>query len=220
MQQILVYSDSLSWGIIPGTRQRFSFDKRWPGVMQHLLREQGLSARVIENCLNGRRTVLDDPFKPGRNGLEGLAQAMEINSPVALLVIALGTNDFQMMHNSNAWSAAQGVAALVDAVRKAPIEPTMSIPEILIVAPPVMQEPKGPLLRKFEGASLKAVGFTEELRQVAEQLECHFFTMERVTEASRVDGIHLDADQHQLVGKALAEVVGGMLNDPMELMLS
>ena len=27
--------------------------------------------RVVEDCLNGRRTVLEDPFKAGRNGLEG-----------------------------------------------------------------------------------------------------------------------------------------------------
>ena len=37
--------------------------------------------RVIEDCLNGRRTVWEDPFKPGRNGLIGLAQRIEIHSP-------------------------------------------------------------------------------------------------------------------------------------------
>jgi len=30
MKPILVYGDSLSWGIIPETRQRFAFDQRWP----------------------------------------------------------------------------------------------------------------------------------------------------------------------------------------------
>lgn len=34
MQHILVYADSLSWGIIPATRQRLPFDQRWPGVME------------------------------------------------------------------------------------------------------------------------------------------------------------------------------------------
>ena len=36
-KQILVYSDSLTWGIIPGTRQRFPFATRWPGVMENAL---------------------------------------------------------------------------------------------------------------------------------------------------------------------------------------
>ncbi|MCA9195372.1 MAG: hypothetical protein KDB03_26555 [Planctomycetales bacterium] len=34
MDQILVYGDSLSWGIIPGTRERLPFSKRWPGVLE------------------------------------------------------------------------------------------------------------------------------------------------------------------------------------------
>lgn len=37
MQQVLVYADSLSWGIIPTTRQRLAFDARWPGVMENKL---------------------------------------------------------------------------------------------------------------------------------------------------------------------------------------
>ena len=74
MQHILVYADSLSWGIVPTTRQRLPFDQRWPGVMENLLNQSGTSVRVIEDCLNGRRTVWDDPFKPGRKGLDGLAR--------------------------------------------------------------------------------------------------------------------------------------------------
>jgi|GEM_PF-6715103 len=34
MKQILIYADSLSWGIIPNTRNRLAFDKRWPGVLE------------------------------------------------------------------------------------------------------------------------------------------------------------------------------------------
>ena len=95
MQQILVYSDSLSWGIVPNTRKRLSFAERWPGVMEDHLIRAGRSVRVIEDCLNGRRTVWEDPFKPGRNGLRGLAQCIEIHSPLSLVILMLGTNDFQ-----------------------------------------------------------------------------------------------------------------------------
>ncbi len=57
MHQILVYADSLSWGIVPNTRQRLAFDARWPGVMEAALVTAGHAVRVIEDCLNGRRTV-------------------------------------------------------------------------------------------------------------------------------------------------------------------
>jgi lysophospholipase L1-like esterase len=33
MRRILVYSDSLTWGIIPSTRKRLPFDERRPGVL-------------------------------------------------------------------------------------------------------------------------------------------------------------------------------------------
>jgi len=41
MQQILIYSDSLTWGIIPETRKRLPFDKRWPGVFETALNAAG-----------------------------------------------------------------------------------------------------------------------------------------------------------------------------------
>ena len=79
MQQILLYGDSLSWGIIPETRRRLSFDERWPGVMENALTAAGRRVRVLEDCLNGRRTVWEDPFKPGRKGIDGLAaKAQEV----------------------------------------------------------------------------------------------------------------------------------------------
>ena len=92
MKQIFVYGDSLSWGIVPGTRERQPFTVRWPGRLESLLASLGTAVRVIEDCLNGRRTVWDDPFKPGRNGLVGLAQRIEVSSPLALVVLMLGTN--------------------------------------------------------------------------------------------------------------------------------
>jgi lysophospholipase L1-like esterase len=210
MQQILVYSDSASWGIVPTTRQRLPFDARWPGVMEIALAEQRHRVRVIEDCLNGRRTVWEDPYKPGRNGLAGLAQRIEVNSPLALVMLMLGNNDFQSMHPHTAWHAAQGIATLVAAIRQAPIEPGMPIPPVLVIAPPPILIPRGPLAAKFTGAAAKAVGLADAYRNVASELGCPFFDAGSITPASAVDGIHLDADQHERLGKALAALVAGL----------
>jgi lysophospholipase L1-like esterase len=212
MHQILVYADSLSWGIIPDTRKRLDFEARWPGVLERELAAQGRSVRVVEDCLNGRRTVWDDPFKPGRNGLAGLAQRIEINSPLALVIVMLGTNDFQAMHDNNAWLSGQGIAALVSAIRQAPIEPGMPVPPILIVAPPPMEEPRGPIAPKFLGATAKSAGLAAAYREVAAAADCHFFDAGTITSASRVDGVHLDADQHLALGRAIAEVADRILS--------
>lgn len=49
MRQILVYADSLSWGIIPLTRDRLPFDSRSPGVMAYGLNAQGAAVCVVNH---------------------------------------------------------------------------------------------------------------------------------------------------------------------------
>jgi lysophospholipase L1-like esterase len=209
---VLVYSDSLTWGIIPNTRNRLPFEARWPGVLENELHLSGSNVRIVEDCLNGRRTVWDDPFKPGRNGLDGLAQRIESQSPLSLVILMLGTNDFQFSHPyNNAWAAAEGIAALVNEIRRAPIEPGMPVPPVLVVCPPPLCEPWGAIGAKFLGAAERCQGLADAYREVSARLCCHFFDAGSVTPASRVDGIHLDADQHLILGKALADVVSPIL---------
>ncbi len=170
MDSVLVYSDSLTWGIIPNTRNRLPFDERWPGVLENALNARGLRVRMIEDCLNGRRTVWEDPFKPGRNGLQGLAQRIEIHSPLSLVILMLGTND-------------------------------LPVPPVLVVSPPPIHAPKGPIAPKFLGAENRCAGLTEAYREVSSNLGCQFFDAGSVTPASQVDGIQLDADQHEILGQ-------------------
>ncbi len=205
MKQILVYADSLSWGIIPDTRARLNFDQRWPGVLELRLKKSGKDVRVIEDCLNGRRTMYEDPVKPGRNGLIGLEQRVELNSPLTWVLLMLGTNDFQFNHAHNASHAAEGITALIHAIRNAPIEPGMHVPEILVICPPPIIEPKGTIAYKFQGAEKKCIGLAEAYRQVCEREDCYFFDASRVTSSSIVDGVHLDAEQHLALGEALSE---------------
>lgn len=211
MQHILVYSDSLSWGIIPMTRKRLLFEQRWPGVMEIALCSTGQKVRVIEDCLNGRRTIWDDPFKPGRNGLIGLAQRIEIHSPIALVVLMLGTNDFQSMHNYNAWHSSQGIVALVSAIRNAPIEPDMPVPQVLVVAPPAIRTPKGSIAPKFEGGELKCIGLAAAYQKVCAEIGCHFFDAGSIVAASSLDGVHLDIEQHLVLGNAMSQLVESLL---------
>lgn len=211
MTQVLVYGDSLAWGIVPGTRRRLPFAERWPGVLEDALRAAGRSVRVIEDCLNGRRTVWDDPFKPGRNGLVGLAQRIEVNSPLALVVLALGTNDFQSMHGHDAWMSSQGVAALVRAIRTAPIEPGMPVPRVLVVAPPPIAAPRDTMAQKFAGGDARCLGLADAFARVAAEERCAFFDAGGVVRTSAVDGVHLDADAHATLGRALVRAVDELL---------
>jgi len=212
MRHVLVYSDSLTWGIVPNTRRRLAFEDRWPGVMELALNNSGDNVRVIEDCLNGRRTVWEDPFKPGRNGLVGLAQRIEIHSPLSLVILMLGTNDFQFCHPHNdAWAAAQGIATLVNEIRTAPIEPGMPVPPILLVCPPLPKTAQGPIAPKFRGAELRCSGLEAAYAELGSSLGCAFFDANTVIGPSVVDGVHLDPESHRILGTALAPVVHPLL---------
>jgi lysophospholipase L1-like esterase len=115
------------------------------------------------------------------------------------------------MHEHNAWHSSQGIAALVSAVRTAPIEPGMPVPQILVVAPPPIRTPKGPIAPKFEGGERKCAGLAAALQAVCAELGCEFFDAGTVITTSDVDGVHLDADQHATLGKALSAVVTRLL---------
>jgi lysophospholipase L1-like esterase len=111
----------------------------------------------------------------------------------------------------------QGIAALVDTIRKAPIEPDIPVPPVLVVAPPPIQTPRGPIAWKFLGGDAKCAGFAEALQEVATALGCFFFDARTVISSSKVDGVHLDADQHLALGHALSEVVRSILPGPDHL---
>jgi lysophospholipase L1-like esterase len=203
MKQIFVYGDSLTWGVVPATRRRLPFEQRWPGVLEMQLNAAGQRVRIIEDCLNGRRTVLEDPIRPGRNGLAGIGQRMEVHSPLALVILMLGVNDFQAVHQFSVWHSSQGIAAIVRAMRGAPIEPGMPVPPILVVSPPPITTPAGDNVHKFLGAEKKCTGLADAFRAVAETEGCAFFDAGSVARLSPIDGIHMDADQHEALGRAL-----------------
>lgn len=115
------------------------------------------------------------------------------------------------MHQHDAKQSAEGVRSLIQEIRKAPIEPGMTIPPILVVAPPPIQMAKGAIAPKFKDAEHKALGLAAAIESVAQETDCAFFNSGSVTNTSKIDGVHLDEDQHLVLGKALAEKIAPIL---------
>ena len=216
-KHVVVYGDSLSWGIIPLTRRRLDFASRWPQVMARDLNDTAEAAgrdyrvHVTEECLNGRRTAFEDPYKPGRSGLIGIQQVIEAQSPLDVVIIMLGTNDFQSIHRHTPWHSAMGIAAIIDAIRATTLEPEIPVPKILVVAPPALDHPRGPIGPKFTGGDTTSAGLADALRQITAEYGCGFFDANSVITSSTVDGVHLDKEQHRVLGKAVSKVVAQLL---------
>ncbi len=83
----------------------------------------------------------------------------------------------------------------------------MPTPEIMVIAPPPIIEPKGVIANKFAGSEKRCIGLAAELENIAKEHSVYFFNAGSFTEASVVDGIHLDENQHHILGKAIANAV-------------
>ncbi len=57
------------------------------------------------------------------------------------------------------------------------------------------------------GATEKALKFGAYYQQVAEEYDCHFLNTANFIVSSDLDGVHLDASEHEKLGKAVATKV-------------
>jgi hypothetical protein len=88
----------------------------------------------------------------------------------------------------------------------------MPLPTVLVVAPPPIRTPKGPIAPKFEGGERKCIGLAAAYRQVCGEAGCHFFDAGGCIMSSQIDGVHLDVDQHLVLGNELARIVRPLLS--------
>jgi len=133
MKTILCYGDSNTWGYNPATQDRFSQDERSPGVLRQAL---GDGYEVIEEGLNGRTTVWDDPIEGYKNGKEYLIPCLETHRPLDLVAMLLGTNDLKVRFSLSAYDIANGAGVVVDIVQRSGAGPDEGAPKVLLMAPP------------------------------------------------------------------------------------
>ena len=199
---VLCYGDSNTHGKAPETGGRHPFNVRWPGVLQ---RELGDRARVVEEGLNGRTTVYDEPLRIGRNGAHYLPVLVESHAPVDILVLMLGINDVLGFFEVTAHDAARGISVLVDLTRTTCARIDYPPPTILVVAPPIALPLPDDVKKLCPGDPSKSHEFSDHYKQVAEAQNCLYLDASRVVSTSEIDGIHLDAQNHQKLGLAIAK---------------
>jgi lysophospholipase L1-like esterase len=203
MKTILCYGDSNTWGYSPSTQDRYGRDERWGGVLRNALGEGYL---VIEEGLGGRTTVWDDPVEGiHKNGRTYLLPCLESHQPIDLVVILLGTNDLKRRFGVGAFDIAQGAGVLVRIVQKSETGPNGEAPKVLLLAPPPTEElDETDFVEMFTGAEEKSKNFSREFRRVAQELGCEFLDTAEAIVSSKLDAIHLDAEEHRKLGQAVA----------------
>ena len=209
VKTVLIFGDSNSWGWNPGNDlvqpiERWSDDIRWPGVMQ---RELGNGFKVLVDGLVGRTTVWTVP-NADRRGEDQIVPSMDEAAPIDLLIIFLGTNDLNVRHSASAQDVANGAASLVQKALAQTGAFTDGSPKIILVAPPPLGPVSNGIFRDmFAGSAEKSSQLGSLYRIVADTLGVEYLDAGAIVRSSDIDGVHLDADQHELLGKAMADAV-------------
>ena len=215
MKHILIYGDSNSWGYdvtryLPeiNAYQRMTEDERWPGLVRTML---GPGYRVIEDALNGRTTLQEDPYLPNRNGLMGLRIALDANAPLDLVVIMLGTNDCKRKFAYSMQDISWGMERFLQKVLTHRQYASMTEYRVLLVAPPPMNEGLmhswlGDLF-EYEAGLRKSRALAKWFAELARRYNIDFLDAGQHCESSPLDGVHLDAENQRKLGLAVADYV-------------
>ena len=206
---VLCYGDSNTHGANPAGGERFASDVRWPGVLAALLAGE---ARVVEEGLDGRTTIWDDPFTDGRNGRTYLLPCLRSHQPVDVVVIMLGTNDLKPIFRLTPPDIASGAQSLVDLALLSGTGPDGGRPGVLLVAPPALSEATVQSeVWGFADRQAMARQLSRLYRAVAESRDVVFLDAASLVSGDPADGVHLSAPSHRLLAEAVAPVVRQLL---------
>lgn len=212
MKTVVCFGDSNTFGVDPDGG-RHPRDARWTGRLQTLL---GKDYYIVEEGLNGRTTVFEDPMQPYRNGAEALPYVLQSHKPTDLFLIMLGTNDCKAHFGVSAKAISRGLDRLCRMIEHFDYG-DFKTPDIFIVSPIHMAD--GVLERGVSDFNEDSIRKAEELasfyREIAATYHAGFFDASTVATPGS-DALHMDAASHRSLAEALAEEVKRWFDEKTE----
>ena len=207
MKTILLFGDSNTHGTMPvpdlGSSGRYSREDRWTSRLADLLQDW----EVIAEGHPGRTTVHDDPIEGAhRNGLTVLPALLESHRPIDVVLVMLGTNDLKQRFSVNAGDIALSLERLVRVIRTSAAGPDNGAPQVLLVAPPPIEE-VGCLAGIFAGGAAKSQALAVEIAAAARRAGVAFVDAGQVVKVSPIDGIHYGPEANQPLADAFAAAI-------------
>lgn len=207
MKRVLCFGDSNTWGLIPGTTDRFPSNVRWTGLLSEYL---GSEYTLIEEGLCGRTTQFEDRTRLGRNAANTLPFILESHYPVDLVVLMLGTNDLKSFYRVNGEVIASGIANLISIIKNSSPDT-----EILVISPIELGEGVGAdgYDIEFDNISVEvSKTLPEYYQRISYKYGVKFLKASDYVSPSDIDREHLDARGHITFARVVFETVNKVFN--------
>lgn len=202
MQTVLCFGDSNTYGLNPRDKSRFDYETRWTGILDQKLRSYGY--RIAEEGLCGRTTVFSDALRCSRRGVDVFPFLLETHSPIAYVVVMLGTNDCKTKFQATTEMIGNGIRQLIHQIRDA------GDAKILLLSPIHLAEGVGDedFDPDFDEAS---VVLSKQLKrtyaEIAEKEGCLFLAASDIAVSSEADREHMDEEGHRSLAEAIFDLL-------------
>ena len=215
MKRIFVFGDSNSWGYTDED-DGHRFEERWPISLKTFLSEMDLNVEIIEDCLPGRTTNIDDAQDGSHlNGAKVLMSSLLANSPIDLVIIMLGTNDLKMRFQRTPDAIAEGIKELINTVKNTNSGPggwhDQNKSDLFIICPPSLNikanDTNWIKFNEWENGLVKSTKLYDSLKKVCEQNNVFLFDSNQIIQSSTLDPIHWSKKTHKIFAKKIAEII-------------
>ncbi len=196
--KIICFGDANTWGYNPDGSGRFGKDVRWTGILPSLL---GEGYEVVEDGLCGRST--DSP--------EFFVKSIRKYNPFDIIIVMLGFNELASSLKLSSKQIANNVAEFAKIVLDFDYEGG-AVPKVILVSPLVLKKGvEGSTTTANivvdEEAIKKSKKFAKYYKKQAKKLGMYFFDAAKYAEASDIDKMNLDADNHKKFAEAMAAFI-------------
>ncbi|WP_317856175.1 SGNH/GDSL hydrolase family protein [Chakrabartyella piscis] len=212
MKNILCFGDSNTFGEIP-EGGRYARNERWTGLLQQKL---GDEYYVIEEAMNGRTTVWEDPIQEDRCGIKSLPLCLHCHKPLDLVILFLGTNDVKNYYPVIPEMIGRSMERLIEVTQGFPYgdKYMTAPPKILVVSPTYVGEDveKGTMPQFDNQAREKSMRLAPIYEAVATKHNCYFLDAAKYADTG-ADYVHLKKEGHVALAEAFAEKITDIFKD-------
>ena len=226
---VLIFGDSNTFGYMPVAFEthgfRYPYKMRWTTKVTESL---GPDYNVVVDGLMGRTIDKEHAFYGDyERGTYALPSAFIGNYPIDIMVVMLGTNDCTVEQDMTAEEIARDMRSFLDAVIElADDYQDGFVPQIILVAPPLIRPEWRDSISNLEGAFEgweewqelddasveKSAALAGLYEQIAVDYGCVFVDA-GVCEVSGDDCIHLTPDGHVQLAGLITEAIRGIVLD-------